>query len=258
MLFDQDVTDDEAFKDADLIIACDGLNSRIRTKYEQSYKPNIDVRKCRFVWLGTTKLFEAFTFAFEKTHHGWYQAHCYQFDSELSTFIVETTEETWLQEGLDKFSKEESIAFCEKLFAQHLEGHALLSNAEHLRGSSQWIKFPRIICENWVHQRFQMRTSCRHSPISRSLPRVASRPHYQRRAARWQSLLGRHLQALKLSLVRLHLSQQPRQLVSLFRLGRDCSTPTARRIFFWVPVLATLARLAVGRMSVSGESALAR
>ncbi|MEI7737833.1 MAG: bifunctional salicylyl-CoA 5-hydroxylase/oxidoreductase [Betaproteobacteria bacterium] len=151
LLFDQDVTDDEAFKDADLIIACDGLNSRIRTKYEQSYKPNIDVRKCRFVWLGTTKLFEAFTFAFEKTHHGWYQAHCYQFDSELSTFIVETTEETWLQEGLDKFSKEESIAFCEKLFAQHLEGHALLSNAEHLRGSSQWIKFPRVICENWVH-----------------------------------------------------------------------------------------------------------
>ena len=151
LLFDQDVTDDESFEDADLIIACDGLNSRIRTKYAQTYKPNIDVRKCRFVWLGTAKLFEAFTFAFEKTHHGWYQAHCYQFDSELSTFIVETTEETWLQEGLDRFSKEESIAFCEKLFAQHLEGHALLSNAEHLRGSSQWIKFPRVICENWVH-----------------------------------------------------------------------------------------------------------
>ncbi len=151
LLFDQDVTDDEAFKDADLIIASDGLNSRIRAKYENSYKPNIDIRKCRFVWLGTTKLFEAFTFAFEKTHHGWYQAHCYQFDSELSTFIVETTEETWLQEGLDKLSKEESIAFCEKLFAKHLDGHALLSNAEHLRGSSQWIKFPRVICENWVH-----------------------------------------------------------------------------------------------------------
>jgi anthraniloyl-CoA monooxygenase len=151
LLFDQDVTDDEAFKDADLIIASDGLNSKIRTKYENTFKPNIDIRKCRFVWLGTTKLFEAFTFAFEKTHHGWYQAHCYQFDSELSTFIVETTEETWLQEGLDKLSKEESIAFCEKLFAKHLEGHALLSNAEHLRGSSQWIKFPRVICENWVH-----------------------------------------------------------------------------------------------------------
>jgi anthraniloyl-CoA monooxygenase len=155
LLFDQDVTDDESFEDADLIIACDGLNSRIRTKYQQTYKPNIDVRKCRFVWLGTAKLFEAFTFAFEKTHHGWYQAHCYQFDSELSTFIVETTEETWLKEGLDKFSKEESIAFCEKLFAQHLDGHALLSNAEHLRGSSQWIKFPRVICENWVHHNGQ-------------------------------------------------------------------------------------------------------
>ena len=151
LLFDQDVTDDEAFKDADLIIASDGLNSKIRTKYEQTFKPNIDIRKCRFVWLGTTKLFEAFTFAFEKTHHGWYQAHCYQFDSELSTFIVETTEETWFQEGLDKLSKEESIAFCEKLFSKHLDGHALLSNSEHLRGSSQWIKFPRVICENWVH-----------------------------------------------------------------------------------------------------------
>ena len=151
LLFDQDVKDDEDFQDADLIIASDGLNSRIRTKYEQHFKPNIDIRKCRFVWLGTSKLFEAFTFAFEKTHHGWYQAHCYQFDSELSTFIVETTEETWLQDGLDKLSKEESIAFCENLFAAHLDGHALLSNAEHLRGSSQWIKFPRVICEQWVH-----------------------------------------------------------------------------------------------------------
>ena len=151
LLFDQDVKDDEDFKDADLIIASDGLNSRIRSKYENTFKPNIDIRKCRFVWLGTTKLFEAFTFAFEKTHNGWYQAHCYQFDSELSTFIVETTEETWLKDGIDKLSKEESIAFCEKLFAAHLDGHALLSNADHLRGSSQWIKFPRVICEKWVH-----------------------------------------------------------------------------------------------------------
>ena len=151
LLFEQDVKDDEDFKDSDLIIASDGLNSRLRTKYQSTYKPNIDIRKCRFVWLGTTKLFEAFTFAFEKTSNGWYQAHCYQFDSELSTFIVEATEETWLKDGIDQLSKEESIAFCEKLFAAHLEGHALLSNADHLRGSSQWIKFPRVICEKWVH-----------------------------------------------------------------------------------------------------------
>jgi anthraniloyl-CoA monooxygenase len=151
LLFERDVQGDEEYPDADLVIASDGLSSRIRTKYSDTYRPDIDLRKCRFVWLGTRKKFDAFTFAFEQTPHGWFQAHAYQFDGETSTFIVETPEEVWQAAGLDRMEKEESIAYCEKLFAKYLDGHSLMSNASHLRGSAQWIKFPRVVCRTWVH-----------------------------------------------------------------------------------------------------------
>lgn len=142
---------DDADLDADLIIAADGLNSRIRSKYAATYQPDVDLRRCRFVWLGTHKLFDAFTFAFEKTEWGWFQAHAYRFDADTSTFIVETPEEVWRAAGLEQMSKEEGIAFCERLFAKYLDGHALMSNAAHLRGSAQWIRFPRVVCRRWVH-----------------------------------------------------------------------------------------------------------
>ncbi len=154
LVFQTEVTDDEVVAwayQADLVIAADGINSRTRQKYAQTFGPDIDVRKCRFVWLGTKKRFEAFTFAFEKTEWGWFQAHAYPFDSDTSTFIVETPETVWQKAGLDRMSQEEGIAFCERLFARHLEGHKLLSNAAHLRGSAIWIKFPRVVCQRWVH-----------------------------------------------------------------------------------------------------------
>jgi anthraniloyl-CoA monooxygenase len=151
LLFDTDVQGDGDYPDADLIIASDGLNSRIRTRHADTYRPDIDLRQCRFVWLGTHKKFDAFTFAFEETPHGWFQAHAYQFDGDTSTFIIETPEAVWQKAGLDRMEKEEAIAFCEKLFAKYLDGHPLMSNAAHLRGSSQWIKFPRVVCRTWVH-----------------------------------------------------------------------------------------------------------
>ncbi len=151
LVFETDVQSDTDFPDADLIIASDGINSRIRAKYANTYRPDIDVRDCRFVWLGTNKLFDAFTFAFEETKWGWFQAHAYRFDADTSTFIVETPEEVWQKAGLENMSKEEAIAFCENLFARYLDGHSLMSNASHLRGSSQWIKFPRVLCGSWIH-----------------------------------------------------------------------------------------------------------
>ena len=151
LAFETDVQSDEDFPDADLIIASDGLNSRIRTKHADSYRPDVDLRHCRFVWLGTHKLFEAFTFAFEQTEHGWFQAHAYRFDDETSTFIVEAPEPVWRAAGLDTMEKEESIAFCERLFGKYLDGNRLISNAAHLRGSAQWIRFPRVVCQSWVH-----------------------------------------------------------------------------------------------------------
>ncbi len=153
LVFETDVKDDQEIAvqyDADLVIASDGLNSAIRTKYSATYKPDIDTRVCRFVWLGTKKVFKDFTFSFIETKFGWFQAHIYQFDGDTSTFIIETPEDVWQRSGLQDMSQEEAIAFCEDLFAKDLEGAKLMSNSAHLRGSANWIKFPRVICENWT------------------------------------------------------------------------------------------------------------
>jgi anthraniloyl-CoA monooxygenase len=154
LVFETEANDDQVLAaqyDADMVIAADGLNSRIRTRYESSFAPQVEGRKCRFVWLGVKKKFDAFTFAFEETEHGWFQAHIYQYDADTSTFIIETPEDVWAKSGLDHMSQAESIDFCEKLFARQLDGQRLLFNAPHLRGSGIWIKFPRIFCEQWVH-----------------------------------------------------------------------------------------------------------
>ncbi|MGJ7916323.1 bifunctional salicylyl-CoA 5-hydroxylase/oxidoreductase [Massilia sp. LXY-6] len=154
LVFETDVQDDQAIAErygADLVIAADGLNSRIRTRYADTYRPSVETRRCRFVWLGTKKKFDAFTFVFKETEYGWFQAHIYQFDGDTSTFIVETPEEVWRKAGLADMPQIDAIAFCERLFAEHLDGHPLLSNAGHLRGSAIWIAFPRIVCEQWVH-----------------------------------------------------------------------------------------------------------
>jgi anthraniloyl-CoA monooxygenase len=154
LVFERDAGDDRKIAEefqADLLVASDGINSRIRARYAETFMPDVDTRRCRFVWLGTKKKFGAFTFAFEETEHGWFQAHAYQYDGEMSTFIVETPEEVWLKAGLDRMSQEEGIAYCERLFEKYLDGHALMSNASHLRGSAIWIKFPRVVCHSWVH-----------------------------------------------------------------------------------------------------------
>ncbi|MCE0968855.1 bifunctional salicylyl-CoA 5-hydroxylase/oxidoreductase [Pseudomonas sp. NMI4491_12] len=153
LVFETFVEDDQEIArkyEADLVIAADGINSPTRTRYEDTFKPDIDQRNCRFVWLGTRKVFDAFTFLFVETPHGWFQAHAYQFEDGLSTFIVETTDEAWQAAGIDKMSQEEGIAYCEKIFAPWLQGEPLISNAAHLRGSAIWIRFPRVMCGRWV------------------------------------------------------------------------------------------------------------
>ena len=154
LVFEADVQDDQALTKqykADLLIACDGLNSRVRTRYADTFKPDVELRQCRFVWLGTKKTFDAFTFAFEQTEHGWFAVHAYKFDADTSTFIVETPEAVWKAHGLDQMSQEDGIAFCERLFSKYLDGNPLMNNATHVRGSAIWIRFPRVVCERWVH-----------------------------------------------------------------------------------------------------------
>ncbi|HET9812480.1 MAG TPA: bifunctional salicylyl-CoA 5-hydroxylase/oxidoreductase [Sphingomicrobium sp.] len=140
---------DPQWRDYDLVIASDGANSRFRDAQAQSFGVDVDVRANKFVWLGTEKVFDAFTFAFEETTHGWIWAHAYRFAPDCSTFIVECGEDTWRNFGFDTMSQDESIAACERLFAKYLDGHALRSNATHLVGSAAWLNFRRIKCQRW-------------------------------------------------------------------------------------------------------------
>ena len=136
----------------DLVIAGDGANSRIRTAYAEHFGVDVQVRRNKFFWFGTGKVFDAFTFAFEETEAGWVWAHAYRFDSGLSTFIVEMAPETWVRLGLDRMDQPEAIALCERIFARYLSGHPLMSNAAHLAGPEAWLNFRRIICERWSYR----------------------------------------------------------------------------------------------------------
>ncbi len=149
LVFETEVVDESAAGPQDLIVASDGVGSALRTRHAHVFLPQIERRRCRYLWLGTRKLFEAFTFAFEQTEWGWFQAHAYRFDGETSTFIVETPEATWQAAGIDRMTSEEGIAFCERLFAKYLGGQKLLINARHLRGSA-WINFQRITNRTWL------------------------------------------------------------------------------------------------------------
>jgi anthraniloyl-CoA monooxygenase len=135
----------------DLVIAADGINSKVRAEYASHFCPSIDVRKCKFIWLGTHQKFnDAFTFIFENTEHGWVWAHAYQFDKDTATFIVECAPATWEKFGFGGMTQSESIATCERIFANYLGGHKLMSNARHLRGSA-WLNFQRVMCAKWSH-----------------------------------------------------------------------------------------------------------
>jgi len=158
LLFDTPVDDELALArrfDADLLLASDGIHSRIRTRHAATFQPQIDQRHCRYVWLGTTRRFDAFTFAFEHTEEGWFQAHAYRYDDTTSTFIVETPESVWRAAGLEELDTGQTLAFCERLFARHLDGHPLLAAAGHdrieSRGAAMWARFPRLVCREWVH-----------------------------------------------------------------------------------------------------------
>ena len=153
MKFETEVEDvAELARNYDLVVASDGLNSRTRNEFQHAFEPKIDQRLCHFVWLGTHQKFDdAFTFIFEPTKNGWVWAHAYQFDQDTATFIVECAQETFDAFGFGDMTQQESIEVCEKIFAEHLDGHSLMTNASHIRGSA-WIRFPRVLCERWSYR----------------------------------------------------------------------------------------------------------
>jgi len=152
LVFDTDVTDEVALArrhDADLVVAADGVHSAIRTRHAAVFHPDLQEGRCRYVWLGTRRRFAAFTFAFEPTEHGWFQAHAYQYDDQNATFIVETLESTWRASGLADMDAASTLAFCEHLFANLLGGAPLLTQASR-GGAAMWHRFARLTCREWV------------------------------------------------------------------------------------------------------------
>lgn len=137
------------FAQYDLVVAADGINSQIRSLWPADFGVDIDMRLNKYIWLGANKAFDAFTFAFEQTEHGWVWAHGYKFDAGHSTFIIECSEQTWRGLRFDAMSQEETCRAAEQLFARYLDGARLDTNAKHLRGSA-WLTFPRVLCNNWL------------------------------------------------------------------------------------------------------------
>ncbi len=139
----------KAWDDYDLVIAADGINSRIRDARPETFGVEIETRANKFIWLGTPQTFDAFTFAFEQTEAGWIWAHAYRFAPDCSTFIVECSPATWAGLGFDTMDQTAVIERCEMIFARYLDGQPLLSNAAHLSGAAAWLNFRRIKCERW-------------------------------------------------------------------------------------------------------------
>ncbi|MCZ6598884.1 MAG: bifunctional salicylyl-CoA 5-hydroxylase/oxidoreductase [Planctomycetota bacterium] len=141
--FQADVASLDDYAGYDLIVGADGVNSTVRELMSDRFEPTIDWRPNRFVWLGTTKPFPAFTFYFRENAHGLWRVHAYQYEPGQSTFIIECTQDTWQAAGMDAASESESLAFCEALFAEELDGHELIAN------KSVWRSFPTIRCRRW-------------------------------------------------------------------------------------------------------------
>ena len=131
--------------DGDLVVAADGVHSAFREAHADRFKPRFVAGSSRYIWFGTERTFDSFTFAFRANDDGFFQAHAYPFDGQMSTFIVECDEASWRAAGLDTATEAESIAYCESLFARELRGHSLRSN------NSKWIVFETLKNRAWHH-----------------------------------------------------------------------------------------------------------
>jgi anthraniloyl-CoA monooxygenase len=144
----------ELARDHDLVVAADGANSATRTAFSGVFAPDLEVRRCRYMWLGTDLVFDAFKFYVVESPYGVMQVHGYPYDDGMSTFIVEMSDTVWRAAGFDRLARAglgpgesdiESIALCEKLFADILDRHALVPN------NSKWLNFTTVRNRTWRH-----------------------------------------------------------------------------------------------------------
>lgn len=143
--FEQNIDDLSKFKDSDIIVAADGIGSTIRTQYQNEFGTNIQLKSNRFVWMGSTKPLDAFTYFFRTTPYGLIVAHTYQYEEGMSTWIFECTDETWKNSGFEVKNEADTVAKLAEIFKDELDGHSLITNKSH------WRQFPHVTNKNWYH-----------------------------------------------------------------------------------------------------------
>ena len=144
--FEQNIDDISKYHDADIILASDGIGSGIRTQYEKEFGTTITLKKNRFVWLGSTKPLDAFTYFFRTTPHGTIVAHSYQYEAGMSTWIFECSDETWQKLNFEVTNEADTIYKLTDIFKEELDGHPLISNKSH------WRQFPHVTNTHWHHK----------------------------------------------------------------------------------------------------------
>jgi 2-polyprenyl-6-methoxyphenol hydroxylase-like FAD-dependent oxidoreductase len=143
----REVTAADLPADADLVVAADGVRSTLRERHAAHFGTRLTAGRNHYVWLGTTKVFDAFTFAFVDTGHGWIWCYGYGYGADRSTCVIECAPETWTGLGLDRASEADGRALLEKLFATVLDGHPLLGRP----GGSPWQTFRTLTNRTWHH-----------------------------------------------------------------------------------------------------------
>ncbi|MFI9151717.1 FAD-dependent monooxygenase [Streptomyces sp. NPDC053367] len=146
--FEHEITEARAVADADLVVAADGVRSALRTRHADHFGTEVAAGRNSYIWLGTTKVFDAFTFAFVETDHGWIWAYGYGYSDTHSTCVVECSPETWTGLGLDRADEAEGLALLEKLFADTLDGHPLIGR-DRSDGGPQWLNFRTLTNRTW-------------------------------------------------------------------------------------------------------------
>jgi 2-polyprenyl-6-methoxyphenol hydroxylase-like FAD-dependent oxidoreductase len=160
--FEREVEAGSQLPEGDLIVACDGVSSRLRQLYAEDFGTDIHVGRNKYIWLGTTKVFDKFTFAFVPTAAGWIWCHAYGFDVETSTFIVECSPETWSELGFDRLGEHETVALLEQIFASQLEGHRLHAS-DNANGASPWRSFRTLTNETWHRENIVLMGDAAHT-----------------------------------------------------------------------------------------------
>ena len=144
MRFQREVSGLEELPGSDLIVVADGINSRVRENHKDHFQPSVDLRPNKFTWLGSTRPLDAFKYFFRETPEGVLLAHCYQYEADRSTWVIEMGEDTWRNFGFDRLSETEMLPVLERVFAEELDGHPLIANR------SLWRNFPNITNRTWV------------------------------------------------------------------------------------------------------------